>query len=261
MPTDARQEWPMRSYMHSWKLFRRMSDENEKTALHLLSRKHWPRDCDDAIILDVGCGDGLLVQRIVHLSEKPIAEVRLLDPDAEFLRQAEAHITETGIVACVTTHLAAAEVRFAAISPGAHVILAVHVGYLMQNGAFEAMLHQLPARIPLYVILDTPDSVFSALWERTAAKYWERSANVHRIVESLSPGQFEISHSTLTSCLSNPLEHKQVAIKEAVLSILCYKEVSKMSAEDRDWVEDVVKQHSVGDYVVCDSDCYEIVKL
>jgi hypothetical protein len=123
------------------------------------------------------------------------------------------------------------------------------------------MLTGLEKGVPLYVILDAPDSVFSTLWERTAKKYWMRSANVHTVIGGLPKNEFEINHSTVTSSLANPWDHKQPAITESILSILCYKETSSMSPEERAWVEREVQKHLVSDQIVCDSDCYEIIRV
>jgi hypothetical protein len=235
MEYEPRNEWPMGSYKHSWKLFRRMSNENEVTAEHLLSRPSWPRVAG-VVLVDVGCGDGLVTQQIVHLSDCSVAEVRLLDPDATFLQEAKQHIQETGIVTDVKTFLGPAELNLPEHYQGANVVLAVHVVYLMQDGAFESMLSTLPRRVPMYVVLDTPDSVFAKLWKETAPKYWQRSSNAHAILDRLSRGEYAVNYSTISSRLDSPLDHSQPAIRNSILSILCYADYDGMAEEQQGWV-------------------------
>ena len=260
MPYEPRQEWPMGSYKNTWRLFRRMSNENDVTAEHLISRSHWPR-VKNLALLDIGCGDGLLTERIVLRSKKPVAEVRLLDPDKDFLGEAKAHITETGVVTNVKCRQGLAEDNLPECCRGVHAILAVHVVYLMRNGAFKRLIDFLPKGIPLYVVLDTPDSVFSKLWKKTAKKYASRSAKVHEALSDLPADQFEINFSTITSYLDSPLHQEQPGIKESVLSLLCYAEMQSLPTTTRRWVQQQVRDYTVGDHVHCESACYEIVKL
>jgi len=260
MQIDARKEWPIESYMQCWKLFRRMSDENKQTAMHLLARRHWPHR-DALTILDVGCGDGLLLQAIIHLNEGSVAEVRLLDPDEVFLRQALEHITETDVVNKVRRFVGRAEHCFTAACPGVTVVLALHVVYLMGEGEFAGMLGALPPGIPLYVVLDTPGSIFTCLWKKTAERYRDRSASAHRIIEELDPVKFHVGYSTLTSSLSDPLTIKQRTVRDSILSILCYSDVSRMTSETLAWVEQQIQKHTIDGRIVCESACYEVVRL
>lgn len=252
----------MGSYMHSWKLFRVMSNENKVTADHLLSRPFWPRN-EDLVLVDVGCGDGRLTEQIVlgHGRCRLVSEVRLLDPDPEFLAEARQHLTETGIVTNVNTFLGPAEDNLARHYSGSNVILAVHVVYLMQDGAFETMLDALPPGVPMYVVLDTPYSVFTTLWKNTAPKYYERSRKTHETIKHLAADKYSTDYTTISSRIDNPLHIPHEIVRNSILSMLCYSEVGSMPAEQREWVETQVAAKAVGEHIRCESACYEITKL
>src|SRR5687768_4187145 len=122
-------EWPMESYLTAWKMFRLLSDENRATAQHIVSRSHWPRR-GSLSLLDLGCGDGRLVEQVALLSPDPITRVTLVDPDAELLSEAEATIRETETVQEVTTiQLPLEDVD----KNGFSAILLVHVVYLLRE--------------------------------------------------------------------------------------------------------------------------------
>lgn len=255
---NPRQEWPMPSYMQAWKAFRQMSDENHETALHLLSRPSWPT-VDKTVITDVGCGDGMLVQQVVLHSKSEISEVRLYDPDREFLAEAERRLTETPCELQIKASTAFAEDIRSADLRGSHAILAVHVVYLMQEDGLAALLRELPIGTPLYIVLDQPHSVFSRLWRGTAPKYFERSRKTHQLVARLPRDTYGIEQSVITSHLQNPLVQRR-DIRDAVLSILCYADVQDMEKDDYDSVQKEIARCTVGSHVLCESTCYEIVR-
>ena len=135
MILNPRDEWPMLSYPRDWKTFRRLSDENIETARHLITRNHWPH-ASNLIITDIGCGDGLLTQQIVLKSS--VSEVRLIDPDAEFLKEAEQHLSETSGAPKIVTIQEGAETLKSEDLFDVNVILAVHVVYLMKDHVFDS---------------------------------------------------------------------------------------------------------------------------
>ncbi|HYC54056.1 MAG TPA: class I SAM-dependent methyltransferase [Candidatus Binatia bacterium] len=264
MPTkkSPRREWPMDSYCSAWKVFRRLSNENEETAKHLIDQSAWPSK-DGIVLCDIGCGDGRLVESIVLRCQKAIGEIRLLDPDLEMLNQAETVVTETGFIDRIRTRLGVAENDLAEVIEGADVAIMVHVVYLMQPGALESTLAACPSRVPLYVVLDEPNSIFTELWARTAPAFYERSLNAHRLLEALALSSDYMSRrSTIRSQIGSPLRLKRAELRDAILSIFCYADITGLGLMNlRAWIESVVAEHSNPDgNVVCESACYELVR-
>ena len=146
MKPSFRNEWPMDSYISSWKLFRHMSDENTQTARHILTRDSWPKH-NDISILDIGCGDGLLIKQIITKSKDAISKVYLLDPDQELINQAHLHVTEISIVDNVHVFLNKIEEKVPDCYENVDVILAVHVAYLLPENSFIEMINKLPLKI------------------------------------------------------------------------------------------------------------------
>ena len=252
-----RAEWPMASYMASWKLFRQVSDENEVTAQHILSCPAWPTE--QAIsILDVGCGNGHVVGRILALCMNGVANVRLLDPDEELLSEAYKHILETRVTDDVITHLGSVSRYIPDVYEGVDVVLAIHVAYLMEPSEFGQMMAALPKGVTTYVVLDRPDSVFSRLWEVTAPKYHGRSVQAHKTLGALPPG-FNVEHSVIASHIQNPLARRR-QVMESLLSLLCYTDYTSLDAQSRKGVEGILREHTRDGVVTCESSCYEVVR-
>jgi len=248
----------MLSYDKAWKCFRRLSDENVETAIHLISRPRWPR-VPRLTITDIGCGDGLLMEQILLNAPSTISEVRLIDPDPSFLEEATRHVSEAQDSAKVVACLEGAESLDRVDLVGVSVVLAVHVVYLIDASALNQILISLPANTPLYVVLDEPTSVFSRLWSISAEKYLRRSQQAHQRLARLRQEGYIVEHSTITSHIDNPLVLRP-DVKDAILSILCYADARDFSREEYERVEKEIAKSIAGQRLLCESACYEIVR-
>lgn len=259
MKSLFQKEWPMETYISSWKLFRSMSDENELTSEHLLTRDNWPKR-EDVNILDIGCGDGLLIKKIIEKCDRSINYVHLLDPDEELLKQAYQNVNELQIVKKVFIIHNKIEKMVPGCFEKIDVILAVHIIYLLAIEKFKQMLYKLPQKVPLYLVLDKPNSIFTRLWKETAKKYYDRCMRVHAIIKKLPARQFVVKESSINSHISNPLNISRPEVKESILSILCYTEARDMDTQAREKVEKEIKNVIVDNKILCESACYEIIR-
>ena len=260
MQESPRNEWPMAGYMSAWKTFRRLSDENRATARHLLSRPRWPSR-DGVTICDVGCGDGRLAEMLLLESTARVSSVVLVDPDETLLDEARVCVSATDPGRVIEAIAQPAEKAFPRCAERADVSMLVHVVYLLRNGALRDIVEVSPPGMPLYVVLDAPGSVFSQLWERTAPKYAARAAKARTLIESLPQERTNVHRSTFSSTITNPFKLGRPDLRDAVLSLLCYRPVDQSTdAELHDWIAGVIRKHAAGMNVVCDSVCYEIVR-
>jgi len=257
MNSDSSQKWPWDSYLPAWKTFRRISNENTVTAKHLLSRKKWPQK-DNITVCDLGCGDGLLLETIILESPTIISEVRLLDPDWGLLSEAISRVNETGHVGKVISYLDTAESGFPHCAEGVDVITGVHIVYFMENEAFQRILFSVPVSIPFYVVLDSPDSVFTSLWRVTAPLYHERSLHAHETLNALPRDIFSVTSTSFNSRILNPALLAREDLRQAILSILTY---SDFSPDKYPSVSSILEKHTKGKYLLCRSHCYEIIRL
>ena len=258
----AREEWPSELYVEAWKAFRSLSNENEVTAEHLVTRPSWPKR-NDLVLCDLGCGDGKLVEQIVLRSISTVREVRLIDPDEDLLNEAVRVVSETGLVKSVLRSLATAEQAFPACAASSDALLLVHVVYLMKNGGFKRLLDACPRDTPLFVVMDAPTSVFTELWSVTAPKYHQRSLRAHETIAQLhGKDGYLVSESRIASRIADP-RGQRADLKTTLLSMLCYTDARTLAQDDAlmSQVEEILGRHNVvGDALTiqCESVCYEI---
>ncbi len=249
--------WPCNSYLSSWKTFRLMSNENEVTADHLVKCVYWPQK-ENITICDLGCGDGHLIENLILKNPTKIAKIHLVDPDLNLINEARARVCETGLAPDPVCFISNAEECLSKCVADADVILLIHVVYLMKDGTLNKILSAIPFNVPLYVILDSPDSVFTALWKITAPTYQERAFKAHEILRNLPEKKFIIKRSTIKSQIKNPLLLQRAELRQAILSILTYSDFDEHIYPT---VRPILKNHIVDNNLVCKSICYEVIRI
>lgn len=257
---QARLEWPMTTYLAAWKTFRRMSNENAATATHLVSRSHWPGN-RGATLVDIGCGDGRLMEEILLQSPVTVGEVRLIDPDPELLVEAVGCVHQTRLAKRVISVQGDLDEVYEQETVGASAILAVHLVYLLEKYSLTTLLDKLPIGVPLYVVLDAPSSIFTTLWKKTAPKYHQRSLDAHWMIQGADPNAYRVSSSSVVSTIQNPLAVRRSDVRDALLSILSYSPVNENTDRPvRDWIEATLRERMIKGEIGCESTCYEVVR-
>ena len=90
--------WPMANYMSAWKTFRRFGNEPAATADHIISLPGWPAK-ETLRVLDIGCGDGRMLEAFLQKTPQKVTEVTLLEPDERLLPEASSEIQSLGLAA------------------------------------------------------------------------------------------------------------------------------------------------------------------
>lgn len=253
---NIKDEFPMDIYLPSWKLFRCLSDENKETAKHLLLKSNWNMPSN---ILDIGCGDGLLIKEIVHLCENSVKEVRLLEPDLELLETAFKNLSETNLIPSIVKINNDINSVLKDCFNEIDLILAVHIAYLIPTTDFIQVINSIPINVPFYLVLDEPTSIFSTLWKETAFKYSQRSLKTHEYVKSLDNSEFSVNYSVITSHIKNPLKLRK-DIKERIISLLCYNDYNSFTQDKKQLVEKIISDFLINETINCNSSCYEIIR-
>ena len=251
--------WPMSSYLSAWRTFRALSDEPQRTAEHVVAQPAWPTR-SSLRILDLGCGDGLMVQAFLLSLGQTVARALLLDPDNELLGEAAARLGELALKAVIEPRLGGLEDQAAVLARQVDVGLAIHVVYLVEPEQFQQVVKRWPAGVPLYVVIDAPDSVFSKVWRYTAPEFAARTQAAHRYLSSGSDGQsVSVRQTRFSTRVANPFSLSE-EVAEHVFSLISYAEFSKLSAENRERTQQIIREHADGKQLVCTCSCYEIVR-
>lgn len=261
MEAKKSKPWPMPRYMQAWQAFRDKTDEDEVTASCILRSPSWPKK-EGIVICDIGCGDGRLVKNMLrsnYLTQR-VYEVRLIDPVQDLLTQAAARIrqAEPGIRAIPRRDV----VRNAwpKYVIGADVILMVHVVYLITSQELKALLRRRPPRSTIYIVLDAPDSVFTALWQVTAPRYHERVLKAHAAIRSILGWK----ENQTPAFIQSRLPIKQLKCLEWspwLLSLLCYRDMTGKGVDEalKATVSRIIDEFTGSAHnLVCKSACYEI---
>jgi hypothetical protein len=136
--------------------------------------------------------------------------------------------------------------------------LAVHLLYLLSEQETDQFLNGLAPGIPLFVVLDHPNSVFMRLQEKTAPRYFARSVNAHRALGGLGERGYLVEQTAFETHLTDPLDLSQ-ELREEVLSLLCYRDFRELDGETQAWAARIVSEHNVAGRIVCHCVCYEVV--
>ncbi|HKX28047.1 MAG TPA: hypothetical protein VJ302_10165, partial [Blastocatellia bacterium] len=113
--------------------------------------------------------------------------------------------------------------------------------------------------VTLFIVLDHPESVFMRLLEKTAPMYYARSLNAHRTIEGLHEHGYRMEKTEFDTHLVNPLGLEDER-RDAVLSLLCYRDFRALDSETRSWVGAVVSEHERSGQIVCKCVCYELMR-
>lgn len=246
----------MANYVAAWRTFRGLSNEPGATAAHVMSRPSWP-SLEELRILDIGCGDGRMVEAFLLAAHQKIRQVILLDPDADMLSEASSEVSRLGLDVEIETELGVADIEGLRLAVAADVALAIHVVYLLPLARFRKLIRNWPPPLPLYVVLDSPESVFSKLWTRTAPEFATRATQAHEFLASEELAGISVQKSTFGTRVANPLELGP-GVRSRVLSLICYADFDELSCETRDYVEETVLSFLDGDRLTCSCTCYEI---
>ena len=251
--------WPWSSFIPSWKVFRAISNENEYIANHIISRDSWPKSNSSVRILDLGCGDGLLIKQIVMSCNQNVSEVHLLDPDDYLLNEAEKNLKSLKIVKNILKTLGYAEEFIDSISINKDVILAVHIVYFMHCNALKKIFFSIPRSIPIFVVIDDSTSIFTKIWKISTPKYFKRSIDSHKIIKNLPSKNFSVKKTTFLSYVPDPFFFRD-EIRNQLISMLAYADFDKLLKDKKDKICRIIKENENSKKVVCRNICYEIIK-
>lgn len=243
-------------YLSTWKIFRLVSNENVVTAKHIVALHAFQSKTS---LLDLGCGDGLVISEIIRQSNTEISSVHLLDPDFQMLNEAFDNVLSLNKQIQINKWCGKVSQYFPVLNKKVEVILAIHLVYLLEEDELQSILSGLPKGVPIIFVFDDEHSVFSSLWKMTAKKYSDRSLFARNFLNSLGHS-FQIKQSLITSHIANPLNYND-KIKSALISILSYSDFDQMPINLKSDVEKCITSYLKNDVLPCTSICYEIIRV
>jgi hypothetical protein len=194
------------------------------------------------------------MQRILSASR-----VILLDPEDGMLSEAARLLGNLQREVEVLTRVGSADEEGIVLARTADGGLAFHVVYLLPHARFRAFVQHWPSGVPLFVVLDAPNSVFAALWKETAQDYAARSVRVHEYLAGEANRLLTVRRTDFATRVANPFG-LEAAIQNLVLSLLCYRDYEELTHMQKNEVQRLIRNHAEGDEIVCDCTCYELLK-
>lgn len=258
--SDFYLDYPMGSYIPSWKVFRAFTNENKIIADQILSTQSW-KDVKPKRLLDIGVGDGLVLKSIISQAPNKISYLKLVEPNAtlceEAVKNLQALKLDFEVEALKTDILSLVSTAFTKVD----LAIMAHVLYLMPEADFIKLLEHLPPGVPLVIITDAVDSLFPNCWQLAAPKYYERSQHVHKVIEGLDQKRFSVRRSQFKTFLQNPYLIEREDLQMRILSMMCYSDYGELELGTQKLVKDRVERFRVDDLVFCNSVCYEVLPL
>ena len=183
----------------------------------------------------------------------------MVDPDPYFLNEAERTLKKLNLIEKICSTMIKAEEFTDMSNFKGNVILAIHIVYFLQNGGLKKVIDSVPNSIPIFLIMDDVNAVFTNIWKTTALQYHKRSILAHKIIQNLSAKKYLIVKSKVTSTIPNPLELEQ-KLQNHILSMLCYSDFEKLSKSSKENVYSILNDYTISGNINCENCCYEIIK-
>lgn len=228
---------PFDAYTLHWRLFRCMSNENEVFANAVLNCPLY-KDSNQPTIVDIGTGDGDIAQRIIKKTKD--RNFVLVDPSDEYLSIAKLLTSE------YVNRVLYEKVKFIEMQTYPKALyLAIHMIYLLSEREIELLL-ELPINgFDLILIVDSPYSIFSQLWNVCAKNYYKKCEYFY--------DQLKRKHKkkTITPINTRALSPFKPRIDDftqvAMLSTMCYCDWKLLSCSQIEVAKLIIKKHTHND--------------
>lgn len=256
-------DYPMGEYIPAWKAFRAFAQENDIIAKIIVGSESW-KFAKPAGILDIGTGDGLVLRSCLDLVDVLPDKVRVLEPNDILMVEARSALKKFKPKIDFEFIGSGIAEKLPGIFDCVDLAIISHVLYLLPMALVEDIINALPENVPLIIITDAQNSLFSQCWNITAPKYSRRAENIHEIVGGFDKTNHTVSANKFYTYLRNPFTLERQDIKYKILSLVCYAGFDSLSDAKKQKIESLFKMHSVEnetDIIKCQSVCYEVTKL
>jgi hypothetical protein len=231
--------YPTKSYFSDLGLFRSLSNENQKTAEFLGELNN-----DFKNVVDLGCGDGNLVHRIISNSGvEQIDNLLLIDLNYQSLQQANKYLSAKKVAKSISTKCDDIMNNIPECYKGKDIGFLIHVAYFIPQSQFSKIINSIPKNFKLFIVLDKKECVFSQVWEFTAPKYYDRTIYVNDYLNSLKKSEFNVNKKTISSSIKNPFSMDEGIMKK-VVSFISYKNVDEMDVQTLEKVKAIFDRYT-----------------
>lgn len=250
-------DYPMGSYIPSWKIFRAFSKENDIIANTIKDTPTWKKSLGSNIV-DIGTGDGLVLKKL--LLDANIQRTTIVEPNKKLLEEAKNNLRKIEQLKTINCYLQS--VDYPKLYCGNELSLLIHVLYLLEEGSLTKFISKIPAGSRVIIITDERESLFKECWNLTAEKFAKRSSKIHTEIERLEKnGDVYVTRTSFKTYLRNPFLINRKDLKESLLSMITYSEFDTLPTDTKIDINEIFASFSISDIVQCDSICYEIEKI
>jgi len=205
-------------------------------------------------VLDLGCGDGQIAKALASTIRRP--EIVLLDRDPEMLAQAVAALSECPLGPSVRGIHGLAETDGPFLARSVDVALLIHVAYLMEPSTLAQLVRSWPPRVPIVVVFDEVDSVFSRIWRFTAPAFADRVTKAHSLLNDLGSGYY-VHRSSFETNVASP-DQLSEKTRSLVLSMLSYSDYLQLDDSLQRRVVREIDYSTTDKSVACSCACYVV---
>lgn len=239
---------PFDAYTLHWRLFRCMSNENEVFANAVLNCKLF-KNSNQSTIIDVGTGDGAVIQRVIKNTNSK--NFVLIDPSDEYLTIAKLLTAE------YANRIRYEKIKFIEMQTYPKALyLAIHMIYLLSEKEIELLL-ELPFKgFDLILIVDSPESIFSQLWNVCAKDYYKKCEYFYTQLKKMHKTKniTEIKSKVLSPFKSRIDGNTRIAM----LSTMCYCDWKSLSDKQKEIAQSIINNYNQNDIIDCRSNLIEI---
>lgn len=252
--------FPTDTYFQDLDLYRSISEENYDIAKHLKEHPKWKKFSS---ILDLGAGDGRMFLELYDNNAfgSIIDEIHFVDIDPNRIDRVNMFLNNSPLKQVSKFTVADISKLSKESFNTIDVALLIHVVYYLDNKQLEAVIENLPKNVPLFIVLDHLDSLFSSCWKYTAPKYLERTLAMTKLIESYNEhNNISIDKTKIESLVKNPYLMNNKQEQENLLSFITYSSYKDLTSSTKDKVASIFKGFENEKSLTIDCSCYCVIK-
>lgn len=252
--------FPTDTYFQDLDLYRSISEENKDIAKHFKEHPTWRKYSS---ILDLGAGDGRMFLELYDNDAlaNTVNKIHFVDIDPNRIDRVNMFLNDSPLKQVSKFTVGDISKLSKENYNTIDVALLIHVVYYLEDKQLKRVIENLPKNVPLFIVLDHPDSLFSSCWKYTAPKYLERTFAMTKLIESYNnQNNFKVQKTKIESLVKNPYLMNDEQEQENLLSFITYSSYKDLTISTKNKVASIFKAFENGKFLNIDCNCYCLVK-